>query len=244
MEDIAPELYNRIQHKMKSMLTRDMDIVKKIRKGKASQKMIAEYANKVGTAASVAFKQVLKLEDLPDGKLYWNIAEKTIGQTMQDIYGDVNQAAAIQLRADDIKKGFKFGIKNGFAPDRRINKILEDAVNQTTQEGLDEALGEPVTTTARRYYDDFQKVNAEARSKLGFDIRVKRKYDDVGLHRGTRYARPCQWCIEREGEYSMEEAKALGIFNRHNGCGCTIEYITPNKTQVQTDWTRNEWAEI
>lgn len=244
MEDIAPELYKKIQYRMRQILSHDADTIKAIRKGKASQKMMAKYASRIGTAASTAFRETLKLENLPNGKLYWNVAEKTIGKVLEDMYGDVNMAAALQLRADDIKKGFKFGIKHGFNPDRRINKILEDAVNQTTQEGLDNVLNEPIKTTSRRFYDDFQRSNAEARSKLGFDIKVKRIYDDVGLHKGTKYARPCQWCIERQGEYSLSEAKSLGVFNRHDGCGCTIEYITPDKTQIQTDWTRNEWSEV
>lgn len=241
MEDIAPELYNKIQYRMRTMLTRDMDLVTKIRKGKATQRDIAKYADRVGRAASISFKEVLKLDDLPDGKLYWNIADKTIGETLRNIYDDVNAVAAIQMRGEDIKKGFKLGIKQGIKPDKRIKDVLEMAVAQTTQETLDNAMTDPVIATARKYYDDFQRANGDARSALGFAETVIRKYDDKGLHNGKT---PCLWCLRREGTFTMQQAHALGVFERHPGCGCMIEVITPKNTQVQTDWTRNEWTEI
>lgn len=241
MEDISPQLYKRIQYRMKQMLSRDMDLVKKIRSGRASQRDVAKYADRVGRAASIAFKEVLRLEDLPDGKLYWNIAEKTIGQTLEGIYDDVNTVAAIQMRAEDIKKGFRLGIKQGIKPDKRIREVLEMAVKQTTQGALDNAMTDPVISTARKYYDDFQRENGDARNALGFGEVVIRHYDDKGLHNGKT---PCMWCLQREGTFTIQEAHLLGVFERHPGCGCIIEVITPDKTQVQTDWTRNEWTEI
>lgn len=244
MEDIAPELYNRIQDEMKRLLSHAGNVTgleKKIRQGKASQRDVARYADIVGQAASEAFKKVLKLEDLPDGKLYWNIAEKTIGATLIGVYGDVNTVAAIQLRGDDIKKGFNIGIKQGTDPDNRIKVVLEMASGQTTQEALDNAMTDPVISTARKFYDDFQLANGDVRDALGFDEVVVRHYDDRGLHNGKT---PCTWCLQREGTFSMQDAHRLGVFERHPGCGCTIEVITPDRTQVQTDWTRNEWTEI
>lgn len=244
MEDIAPELYNRIQDEMKRLLSHAGNVTgleRKIRQGKASQRDVARYADIVGRAASEAFKKVLKLEDLPDGKLYWNIAEKTIGETLKGVYGDVNTVAAIQLRGDDIKKGFNIGIKQGTDPDNRIKVVLEMASGQTTQEALDNAMTDPVISTARKFYDDFQLANGDVRDALGFDEVVVRHYDDRGLHNGKT---PCIWCLQREGTFSIQDAHRLGVFERHPGCGCTIEVITPDRTQVQTDWTRNEWTEI
>lgn len=244
MEDIAPELYNRIQGEMKRTLAHAGSVTgleKKIRMGKASQRDVAKYADIVGQAASRAFKSVLKLEDLPDGKLYWNIAEKTIGATLNGIYSDVNTVATVQLRQADIKKGFKLGIKQGMQPDKRIKDVLNMAVGQTTQAQLDNAMTDPVISTARKFYDDFQRANGDVREALGFGEVVIRRYDDVGLHNGKT---PCSWCLDRQGTFSMQEAHENGVFERHPGCGCTIEVITPDKTQVQTDWTRNEWTEI
>lgn len=244
MEDIAPELYNRIQGEMKRMLAHAGNVTgleKKIRMGKATQRDVSKYADIVGQAASRAFKSVIKLENLPDGKLYWNIADKTIGQTLSGIYNDVNKVAAIQMRGDDIKKGFKLGIKQGITPDKRIRDVLNMVVGQTTQEQLDNAMTDPVISTARKFYDDFQRANGNVREALGFGEVVIRHYDDVGLHNGKT---PCEWCLARQGTFSMQEAHELGVFERHPGCGCNIEVITPDKTQVQADWTRNEWTEI
>lgn len=71
--------------------------------------------------------------------------------------------------------------------------------------------------------DDALSKNAEASSEVGLETLVTRQYDDVGLS-GNR---DCEWCLSRVcTDLPYEEAKALGAFQRHPGCGCTIEYVT------------------
>ena len=83
-----------------------------------------------------------------------------------------------------------------------------------------------------------EKENARLRNELGLETTVVRVYDGVGLKGGKE---PCEWCISREGVYSYEDAVANGVFERHPGCGCTIEYHTSKGVQTQTDWTTNTW---
>ena len=186
-------------------------------------------------------KQVLKLDALPDATMYEEIAEQTITPVMEEMWGYVNNEAALQLRSMDRKAGMNLGIRKGNDPAARIKDVVSMAAGQTTQEALDNALTDPVIATARKYYDDFQRMNADLRESLGFKEVVIRKYDDRGLHGGKD---PCTWCLKREGTWSLFDAHANGVFERHPGCGCMIEVITPDKPQVQTDWTQNEWTDI
>ena len=64
------------------------------------------------------------------------------------------------------------------------------------------------------------------RNEMGFTQTVVREYDGVGLGNGTR---PCNWCIGRAGTWTYEEAKENGVFERHTGCGCTIEVVSSDK---------------
>lgn len=237
------ELYDQIQQNYRDLYASDemlSVLSRKILQGKATQQDMAQYAQRTGELRSQALKSMLKLEDLPDG-MTEEVADETMRPALEEEWQDVNAKAALQLRGEDRKADRNIGIKTGFGPRRRIDDVVSMAVGQTTQEALDNALTDPVISLARKYYDDFMAENADLRSRLGFKEVVIRKYDDKGLHGGKDR---CQWCLAREGTWSLEEAHANGVFERHPGCGCLIEVITPAKTQVQTDWTRNAWTNI
>ena len=242
-EELTPELSRRIIELFRRNMAKlqSIDLEKKIRRGVATQADVSKYADNIGKAGSAAMKMVLKLDALPDATMYREIAEQTIGPVMEEMWKDVNTQAALQLRTTDRKIGLHVGIKTGSDPKRRIADVVNMAAGQTTQEALDNALTDPVISTARKYYDDFMRVNADLRDSLGFEEIVIRKYDDKGLHGGKD---PCQWCLAREGTWSLFEAHVNGVFERHPGCNCMIEVITPAKTQVQTDWTHNEWTDL
>ena len=78
-------------------------------------------------------------------------------------------------------------------------------------------------TLARKVMDDSFRHNAENASGAGLEVRVSRKYDGVGLSNG----RLCYWCLSRCGvNMTLAEAKSKGAFERHEGCGCIIEYVS------------------
>lgn len=247
-EDLSADLANQITRRFEQIMDNHTRadstlkaIVKRMRAGKATQMDVNKYADFVGRAGSSAMKQVLKLEALPDATMYKEIADQTITPVMERMWQDVNSVALRQMKAEDMSKGLNIGIRTGFAPKNRIADVVNMMAGQTSQVALDNAMTDPVITTAWKFLDDFKMENADLRQELGFDIIVKRIYDDKGLHNGKT---PCEWCLAKEGEWSIEEAHANGVFNRHPGCSCIIIYDTPEKTQVQTDWTRNEWSDV
>lgn len=242
-EELTPELSRRIIELFRKNMAKlqSQELETKIRRGLATQADISAYADKVGRAGSAAMKQVLRLEELPDATMYREIADQTITPVMEEMWGDVNNKAALQLRQMDRKNGMNVGIKTGFKPERRIKDVVSMVAGQTTQEAVDNALTDPVIATARKYYDDFMRENADLRNDLGFTQIVIRKYDDRGLHNGKD---PCQWCLAREGTWSLYDAHMNGVFERHPGCNCMIEVISSAKTQVQTDWSTNTWSDL
>ena len=89
--------------------------------------------------------------------------------------------------------------------------------------------------------DNGVKYNAMVHYNAGLDAIVTREYDDVGVHNRKD---PCEWCLSRAGTWSYADAMARGVFERHEGCGCTITYTTKKGTDVQTDWTTNTWTRV
>lgn len=242
--DIGPELYEAIQADFRSGVNANIGvqkIMRKILKGKARQQDMANLADLLGKEASKALKVNLQLADMPNETLYWNIAESTIQPLLVEAYKNVNYYATIQQDFEDKVEGVSVRIARGATPENRAREVMEMAVNCVTQKELDNALTDPAITAVRKYYDDFQKENARLRNELGLETTVVRVYDGIGLKDRTE---PCAWCIAREGVFSYEDANRLGVFQRHPGCGCSIEYHTSKGVQTQTDWTANLWESI
>lgn len=239
--DIAPELFEKIQADFKAGVNGNQGvqrIMRKVLKGKATQTDMTDLAERFGREASKALRGNLLLSELPNQTLYWNIAERTIQPLLIEAYNNVNYYAVIQQDMADRAAGLSIRVVRGARPADRARQVMEMAVNSVTQEELRNALTDPTITAVRKYYDDFQKENARLRNELGLETTVVRVYDGVGLKGGKE---PCEWCISREGVYSYEDAVANGVFERHPGCGCTIEYHTSKGVQTQTDWTTNTW---
>lgn len=243
-EDISPELYNQIKTRFNTLCATDKrlsTLVTTIRAGKGTQELCNEYATRIGKHASEAFNSVLTAENLPNGTLYWNIAEKTIKPLMLENYERINSAATLTQAALDQAIDLNVGIVKGGYPENRVDQVMNFAANAETGEPLKNALSDPVITGHQKFFDDFLKENARLRSELGLYAVVTRLYDGKGLHGGRD---ECGWCLERSGTWSYEEANRNGVFERHPGCGCTITYTTSKGHQVQTDWTTNTWADV
>ena len=109
--------------------------------------------------------------------------------------------------------------------------------------GTLEQLTSLLTTEAMKVVDASIKDNFEAASGMGLSCKIVRRYDDVGLHDGTKWAKPCQWCLDREGTWdNYEDAKAAGAFARHPGCQCVITYEV-GKTRTWSRW-RGAWKDM
>lgn len=242
--DVSTEILDNIRKDFMTGVKNDAGIAKlstKIGKGKGTQKDMAALSDRLGLQASKALKANLKLSDLPNETLYWNIADKTIRPLLDSVYDQINHYAALQLKGADRVSKINISILRGQDPAERIRQAMNMAVNSLTQPELDNALTDPVITSARKFYDDFQMRNAGFRESMGFRSVIVREYDGVGLHNGRD---ACEWCISRAGTYDYSTAKENGVFERHPGCGCSIVHFTERgTTNVQTNWTRNEWQE-
>ena len=233
-EDISPELYNQIKTRFNSACASDpvlVNIIHKARAGTATQVDMAAFSEGMGKHASDAIKAVLTEENLPNGTLYYNIAQKTIAPLLEKNYDTINRIAGLQQAATDQAAKRNIGIVKGGHPENRIKQVIDYATDAGTGGPLKNALTDPVITAHRKFYDDFLKENARLRSELGLHAVVTRLYDGKGLHGGRD---ECGWCLERSGTWTYEEANRNGVFERHPGCGCTILYTTEKRHEILT----------
>lgn len=138
MTDVVPELKKRIEEDFDARIAMDPIIRsfrKQLEKGTATAEDVSKYARRVGECASAALIATLKEENLPDGKMYYNIAERTIKPVFVKAHLMINEAAiAVQL-AEDKKNGI--GIKPIMSefPEKRVEALINKIVHAVTNQG-------------------------------------------------------------------------------------------------------------
>ena len=94
--DVVPVLNEKIQTSFQSNMMRDRRIAqisKRIRDGTATFVDGHDYAERLGESLSKALISNLNEENLPDGRLYYNIAKRTVTPALRNNYELTNEAA-------------------------------------------------------------------------------------------------------------------------------------------------------
>lgn len=232
--DIVPELLEEIKKAFLSK-SRESKILQDklfaLKNKKANYKDANEFAEELGEILADTFKENIKTENLPDGKMFYNIAQRIIDPNMHmtyDMVGDyskdvqalLNQEAGISIKA----------LKADINQDR-IDKIVEKVSSYDSYDDGKWLLDEPMINFAQSIVDSTIKKNADFHYNLGFEPKIVRR--EVG---GC-----CKWCKDKAGVYDYESVKDAGndVFRRHRYCRCTVDYV-PDKSRRQDVWSK-EW---
>ena len=81
MPDKAPELYEKIQRLFEQKFQQDsviQDLYQLILEGNADYKEAGEFAIRTGELLAQVFETTFSAAELPDGRLYLNIAQRTV----------------------------------------------------------------------------------------------------------------------------------------------------------------------
>ena len=238
MEDVAPKLYAQIRKLFDKAVDADPQLRRvenRIRDGTATQKDVLLYSQRLGKHASDACKTVLVPENLPDGRLYYNIGERTVKRLIQENEAEIMSRASKQNAA--MNKAAGVGLKATKPKRDRAESLVSAMCNDDADaEVVARLLGEPMITVHATVVDDFIQANAEVAYKAGLEPMIIREYDGVGVHDGKD---ACQWCLSRAGRWSYGEAYDNGVFERHTGCGCTTTYVYGDTSQDV--WSKAQW---
>ena len=81
MEDVAPQLLEEIQKTFNQKVKKNKRItsfLSKVKEGTVNFNDMQLYSKELGQVLGDTFIEVLKEDVLPDGTIYWNIAERTM----------------------------------------------------------------------------------------------------------------------------------------------------------------------
>lgn len=229
MEDIAVILLKQVEEAFKKAYSESSIIAstyKKVRDGTATYEDANAYSIEVGKILANAYSKI-NSGDLPNGRMYYNIAHRLITPTMSYNYDLISDMAADVQNI--INEKAKIGIKP-IVPDLntdKVNKIVQRVADSENYDDISWILDEPIKTFSQSIVDDSIRVNAEFHAKSGMTPKIIRR--TVG--------RCCEWCSKLEGIYSYPDVPK-DVYRRHERCRCTVDY-NPGKGRVQNVWTKN-----
>ena len=94
----------------------------------------AKYIKRIGEISSTVVRAVVNKETLPDGILYWNIAERVLIPFFQTAHEKVITIAEATWKKEDDEQNIHIRIKKPPFPEERIQSLLNLWVNKSLEE--------------------------------------------------------------------------------------------------------------
>lgn len=215
MEDIAPALLEQLQSLFAQNLgdrPRAAELLEKIKTGGAGYADAGDYAEEVGRALADAFA-TLTGEALPDGRMYWNIADRVIRPLLESDHNLVTDAAVQVQRSLNTAAGL--GLNPQAAPlnTDRVDGLLNRLAAAPQFSDVAWLLQEPVVTFSRSAVDETLKANVDFQGKAGLRPKVVRRAE----------ATACKWCRALVGSYEYPDVPD-NVYRKHRDCHCVVEY--------------------
>ena len=222
-KDMAPELLERIRAEFLAQLGA-------ARPTAQTYADAAEYAELVGNALARAFCRCLTADALPEGRLFWNLADRVVRPLLEE-GGSLAAAAAMQgQQALNQQAGLGLAPQQAPLDQEALEGLLNKLAEAPQIQEVAWVLEEPVKTFVRKAVDDTLKANVEFQGKAGLRPRVVR----------TAESRCCKWCAALAGSYDYPHVPK-DVYRRHQRCRCRVEY-DPGEGRRQNVWNKT-WTE-
>ena len=227
--DVLPSILKEVQERFerdfgKSEIVRNAFAALKGKK--ATYKTANEFAIEIGDILSKALGTSLSADKLPDGKMYYNIAQRLLTDVLRrnhelvsgytsDVQKNLNQEAKISLKVQ--------------VPELNLDRIAGIVNRFSSEENFEDVswlLGEPIVNFTQSIIDDSIRKNAEFHHQSGLQPEIIRK----------SYFHCCEWCQEVQGNYKYPRVPK-DVYRRHQHCRCIVDY-DPKSGKIQNVWTK------
>lgn len=233
MDDITPALLEALRKRFEENLggsRRAAALLKAIQAGGVGYAEAERYAEEVGRALSGAFGAVLTADVLPDGRMYWNIADRVVRPLLEQDHKLVADAA-VQVQTA-LNRAAGLGIKAQRAPmdTDRINGLLNKLCAAQDYDSVRWVLGEPVINYSMAVADETLRLNVDWQGKAGLEPKVRR----------IAAWKCCEWCSRLAGTYDYP-VDDDSVYKRHLNCRCKLLFVESGKGKVL--WEKNDDAQ-
>lgn len=237
MEDIAPKLLKKIQDDFKNKFDNSKiirELYRKVEQGNVTYKEANEFAIEVGELLSGSFKKNLSSSVLPDGRMYYNIADRIIRDALGNNYELVADISAKIQEILNKKAGIGIKAIKPKINEDKVRGIVDIISGKEKYDDIAYMLGEPVINFSQSVVNDAVRENADFQYKAGLSPKIIR----------TSTGKCCEWCDKLAGIYDYEAVSDTGnnVFRRHKYCRCLVEYAPGDgkRQNVHTKQWRKE----
>lgn len=220
-KDIVPALLEAIQkdfdngHATSKQIQQLLSL---LAEDKATYLQANNYAVEVGKLLSKVLKNKVTADALPNGKIYFNIAEKLFNATLKNSYDLITDySSKVQTKVNN-DVGIRLKAQTPKLNQDRVDGLIKATANAKDFEEVSRLLGDPIVNFSQSVVDDTIKANAEFLDKAGFKSKIKR----------IAVGRACKWCRNLEGVYDYPHTPEE-IYHRHENCRCRVDYFPNGK---------------
>lgn len=232
MEDVTPGLLKAI-NKQFDESTKSSRIIrsafKKLQNGTATYIDANNLSIEIGNILADALKNSITPSALPDQKMYFNIVNRILNETLKKNF-DIVSGFSTDVQGL-LNKQAKLGIKTQkpILNQDRIDGFINRISSEDKFEEVEWMLQDPVVNFSQSIVDDTIEVNAKFHSQLGLHPKLTR----------SLAGRACAWCKNLAGTYDYENTPK-NIYMRHESCRCSVDY-SPIEGKNQNSWGK-KWS--
>ena len=138
MKDVTPGLLEELNKTFEQKLAIHPQIrayKKKLEAEKLDEKSVALFIREMVSIAAATVASVLRPEKLPDGKLYWNIAEGVLVPFLKDVVSQMSNIAVSAQKTADQKQNINIKVAGIRYPEGQIRSYLNMIVRKSLDEG-------------------------------------------------------------------------------------------------------------
>lgn len=219
-DDIVPKLLDHIQKKFDNQIQKS-DVIKNLKKKLITKEAtyidVNNYAIEMGNILSNVINHHITTDVLPDGRMYYNIADRILNSTLSKNHELITHYGInVQKHLND-KAKINLKPKIPKINQNKIDGLVNRLSSEEDFEKIKWLLGDPIVTFSQGIVDDIIEENVDFHYRSGLKPQIIRKES----------GNCCQWCRSLVGTFTYPDVPK-DVYKRHGNCRCTVEYDPKN----------------
>lgn len=222
-DDIAPELLEKVQSDYRKLREKDEKLARiseRTAAGSADGKDLDAYAVREGELLAEALHRNVSGDVLPNGKMYFNIADRVLPSVLRENYDNVADMSERIIAGMNDRAGIHIRAQRPDLNEDRVNGLVNLAATADQYEDRRKEIEADVVNFSQSVGTDTVRKNADFQYQSGLSPKIHR----------TAEGGCCKWCSGLAGTYDYASVKGSGsdVWQRHRDCRCIVEFDPGN----------------